>query len=247
MNTTSRIAFALALVSSVACGTQQSDSYEGDAIASIHGTVTAAGAESPPASDLKLSIVWQDGRNLDRSIGLRADARLQGQFPSRFTLDILLPPPAYAMFESKWGDERADPNNNRIAIGGIIVVPSSFSSGEIKKEDFAGISENYMLVYAEKDILEGSVESLAFHGAVTAKGYHLLKVTRLGQTEKAAASEIYSRCRQALGPLAGKRREFEACGYSPSFDALSLAPQDLATEIDVKVAPLAQLDFPNWT
>jgi hypothetical protein len=106
--------------------------------------------------------------------GVAQTAPAIGEFPARFSLDILEPPPASVLIGTTTGEQ--------LAIGEFVALDPA---GEPWVIDFTeqefpswllGGSETHLLVYAPEPIPETSLWALTL-GSALSEGYHLLEVS----------------------------------------------------------------------
>jgi len=213
-----------------ACDPQADPGYRGEQLGAVTGLVRNEMSGAPGAAQAVL--VWGNtARSGDYWYG--ETVAVTGDFPARFTLPLYTPPPADVLNDFTAGGARAD--ETRIGVAYIGVTPA----GPVDEETVPlGIAEDHLLVYVETDVKAGT-SSAQFLGGQLAAGYHLMAVDKLTDAELQAIEA----CREEAWATGGDPEE---CGST--FDQLYPAPQDLATEISIRLVDDPELlDVPEWT
>lgn len=194
----------------LACSSLADPDYQGEPLASLHGTVTMQTEDTP---ELKVLLQWTRGHfscpfetpDCFRDLPLEdqlllSEAPVTGELPASFTFDLFEPPPDYALVTWNSGDVDGDPGLMSFAF--IQVVPADLTSADfvesgfedengrpyyqISEDDIHGVSREQMLVYLARDLdPEGDVARFLVHAPLTA-GYHLLDIRPVGAEERAA-------------------------------------------------------------
>jgi hypothetical protein len=117
-------------------------------------------------------VEYDDGFQLCVSAAVGQTATVNGDFPARFTVDLLTPPPERALLR--------DSSGSRAALGYIVALKpgSGQKTIEMGSEDagdwLLGLCATHILLYAADPIVEGSPWS-GLLGAQFDVGYHLLQ------------------------------------------------------------------------
>lgn len=160
-----------------ACDGQKDDSYAGDALASISGTIVKD-PSSNAEPGVKVALHWtnfvKDG---DTSSSMSVET--SGAFPARFTLDVVQPPPADALNDFTRGG--TVPEETRVGTAMIIAVRPDAPT-KIRDKDLVGIAERFVVAYADSDVKPGT-QAAALLSGTPAKGYHLMKVVPAAEGE----------------------------------------------------------------
>ncbi len=209
MNTIKSFSLLFIPLALAACDSQMGPDYEGEALATITGSVHTTASSAP--SDLEAFLVWNNSSGSPDTVTGQSVA-VDGNFPSTFELNIFTPPPQTAL--------NYFPNEGHIGVAFITALPVGT---ELDTEDepsgpFA-ISEDYMLVYVQEDILPGS-SSEEFLGEALPAGFYIMDV--IDVDDPACPGDL--------------------------FDCLRRAPDGMDTEIDLNVTDdIESIDVPNWT
>lgn len=139
------------------------------------------------------------------------------EFPIQFQISLYEPPVDDALNDYTRAGMR--PDEARIGVAHIVALPPGFDpADEESLPDAIGIAEHQLLVYVDRDVLPGTFSAGLLHGELEA-GYHLMDVVRYGEP--------------------GCDRD--------EFDCMFPAPDDLETEIRIRIDLLDLLEFPDWT
>jgi hypothetical protein len=161
-------------------------------------------------------VLW----GLCEGAGVGERVAVDGVFPARFTLDLLGPPPDEAV--------RADADGLRAAVAYIVAVDRSVRDIEVDLGTQAGVSAivggapGHLLVYAAQELPATSEWGRYLGGETFAPGYHLVTSTpREPQCDDA-------------GGCSGNDGHVRAP-----------APAGLDTEIEIELAPFADVAWPE--
>ena len=201
-----------ALALAAACDTQAGDEYQGETLAKLQGVVTNDLDELPP--ELEAVLVWENVSG-EGDFVVGETAVVDGEFPSSFKLEVLLPPGDFALndFTSEGGAPEA-----RIGIAYLMALPAGEDVAEAAA-NAVGVSEQYVLIYAESDVAEGTAAAELVGGPLAA-GFHLMEVID---------------------------SEDPSCTREELFDCLRPAADGFETSIEIRLDELELLDIPNWT
>lgn len=140
-----------------ACDAQVGEEYPGEALATLHGTITVAEGTQIDGDAAATVVwhVWQDGD--DASV--TDELPVSGDFPASFTLSIYEPPPEAARFDV--GDEDASLAGIHLATGYVTVLPAGYPGAPMQQlfEDALGVDSSHLLVWAD-----GSIPESFLHG-----------------------------------------------------------------------------------
>lgn len=202
-----------ALALAAACDTQAGDEYQGETLARLQGVVTND-LEEPPPAELDAVLVWETVSG-DTDFVTAETAVVDGEFPSSFQLEVLLPPGEFVLndFTSEGGAPEA-----RVGIAYLMALPAG-EDAEESAANAVGVSERYVLIYAESDVAEGSVTADLVGGPLEA-GFHLMEVID---------------------------SDDPGCAREELFDCLRPAANGFDTAIDIRLDERDLLDIPNWT
>lgn len=151
----------LPLVLSAACDAQVDTQYQGEAMATITGTVTNELRYAPPEATVTL-VWWLFSASNSRIVAEAAN--VSGGFPARFRLDIFAPPGDDAL-----NDYRSIPGGGRVGVAMLVVADFERSS------EVFGAAEEHFLIYVADELGRESLTSKYFAG-VTEPGFHLMEV-----------------------------------------------------------------------
>jgi hypothetical protein len=121
-------AVALALA---ACGGAPGNPY-GTPVATLQGTITAAAVSTP--SELHVALVWDHITEHDGELRSAQEVNVRAEFPVRFKIDILDPPPLEAMNALSPEDAQqagVDPSTFRFALGSVLVYEDGNGNGKL--------------------------------------------------------------------------------------------------------------------
>jgi len=201
---------ALALLVS-GCGAQVDRSYPGEPLFELRGQVKNA-MTTTPTTTAHATLLWHSGGGHDVKMGEYVE--VANTFPSSFTLDVYLPPPSEVLL---------DFSGERMALAFIAATDAALENIEYADDKgVLGLAEQYVLVYIEKDLAEGSRLATLLHSAPKA-GYHLYQVVSLTDAEHQAMLDCWD--------AATTDQERQACG---SFDD-RLMPADAAATISIRL------------
>ncbi|MEM9487785.1 MAG: hypothetical protein AAGC55_01510 [Myxococcota bacterium] len=221
INPSLTITLALASLGVLGCDSQVDPTFPGDSLATLQGNITSELTEAPGEAEAVL--VWfADTGEGDFIIAERVV--VGSDFPSSFEMDVFTPPPADAIFpisaELNGGQESGIAFAMMIAVesGTDITDESQLEAGLL------GLAEHHMLLYVKDNAVgdatlieeDGEPSSIKV-GESLAPGFHIMDLVP---------------------------KDDSSCGHS-TFDCLIVAPQDLDTDIPVRLS----LDpfFYNWT
>jgi len=216
-----------------ACDSQVDGDHQGDALATIAGSVR--NTRSAPITDAEVVVVWHKSSGSPDLTG--ADAvDVAGSFPAQFSLSIYTPPAAALL--NDW-------NGVKVGVAYIVAgVPGTdYSSDDAAAAGLLGMEVDHLLVYLPEAVPAGSEASLILRGTPAA-GFHLYGVRKLTDAEQDARAA----CVEGLGDGATLPQIFTQCGGFPSFDDFVPTATDLATPLSIDlVDDVSQIDAPNWT
>src|SRR4051812_41883193 len=225
------ISFLLPVLAAAACSSQKTPDYAGDPLAQVHGTITSS---APAASEVIVAVGWAGGDN-----GVKVDVGVRGDFPARFSLDILSPPPPdfrITLNQSETAAEAAD--EVRFSVGTIFAYPPGVQDPLSKNTPTLGVVEDFMVAYVERDAQPGS-RAATFLGGPLRAGFHLMKVSK-HPYDRAA----WEACNASL-PGAPFRERYAKCHALDVFDKLTESEQGFAADVTLRLAPKDELDIPN--
>lgn len=206
-----------------ACDAQTGPDYLGEAMATLHGSVTV----SPSISDVEATdavLVWATGEIHGRETVTQEPGHTLGTFfPDNFEMKLYVPPPKDALI---YAELIGHASASRIGIAHIVTVPEGDDQEGWHHHGIAptGVAEGHVLVYVEHLIsiydLPDSADMLADHDwflpSALAPGYHLMEVLDVEDRE---------------------------C-ISETSDCLRPALTGLDTNVNLRIG--ADLDFPAW-
>jgi len=137
------------------------------------------------------------------------------EFPASFYIDIRERPDENLLHDFTW--QGAPPGESRVGFAMISAMPFEVVEEDLPPDGLApfGVAERHMVIYAEDDVVAGTFGAGVVGGEVTA-GFHVVEVLPA---------------------------EDAACGRE--FDCLRPAPDDLDTDIQIRVDYFLELDFPE--
>lgn len=204
MTTAVTMAAALSVLAVTGCDAQTGDDYLGEPLADLHGVVRNEG-ERPP-DDLRMMIVWLAEIGREDTMVIQG-ARLSGEFPVSFRLELYDPPPREALNDFSRGGTME--GETLIGTAYFIAAAADATLTDPGSGPFGG-SEEHILVWVEEDIEPGS-RGARFVGGPLEAGYHLMRAIAPGEED----------CPQ---------------GPDDVFDCLRLAPDGFDTEIEIRIA-----------
>ena len=164
-----------------ACSAQAGTTYQGEALATLHGAVQLADAsQSPPP--LEAALVWERFQEVNDDAEVVAHNSLEAiatavsvssTFPSDFTLQIFALPPDNVLIPCSGNFDAG--RGPRFAVAGIYALRQSTDVTNVLGSDEFGVSPNYYVVYADADISTASCGtglSLIPAKSLISKGYH---------------------------------------------------------------------------
>lgn len=254
---------AMIAISLAACGDAQVDAdYLGEPLAIVEGTITA---ESESAHGMhEATLVW-DNQHADpgQPAVVATKAPVMGSFPAAFRLKVYTPPPANIFTDFSFGGMY--PGEGRIAFGYITTIKAGVTmpQPESSQGGVTGLAEDFLVIYAEKDVQPGSRLAEFLHGPL-AKGFHLMKVVRSCFSLHADPCE--RGCDLAGGPAGCSHQcqdQAEAvctaeCAVDPMTDPervvycnrvkdqLFEADKGLKTKIAIRMDSPENLSWPDW-
>jgi hypothetical protein len=112
----------------------------------------------------------------------------------------------------------AHPDEARVGVAHIAAWPAELDPSSDERPAIYGVAENYLLVHVDRDVQPGTVSAEILGGEIEA-GYHLMDVIESGEP---------------------------GC-QDDAYDCMRLSPDDLDTEIVIRIDRFELLDFPDWT
>jgi hypothetical protein len=234
-----RVLFGLAAVLAlflVACQPLADPTYRGELLGSVDGTIESDLSLEPPAEVILLWLVW--ATDPGTVVGDRVP--VEGQFPSRFTIDVYLPPPSSALNDLPPAlDSVPEP---RIGFAWIVVLRAGAAPpgrAVLTHADVKGLStgsvlgwaEDYVVAYLDRGAAPGS-SAAQILGAALPAGFHLMKA--VGQSP--ASSSMIRDCLD---------RAADSASCSSLFAALVPAEGSGASEVEVRLtSDLSTLRLP---
>jgi hypothetical protein len=225
----------LALPAVSACTAQADGQYQGQALATLSGTLDSQ--RSTPIQDPEVSLVWSHYGEMYDLIGAeKVDAK--GLLP-QFSLSIYDPPPA----------EFTDVIDGESYTVGLVAVGST-TTDFTQADQWYGTDFDRVVVYLPDGTKPGGTLEAFLHGAQT-PGFHVYSVKRLTEAERQARLD----CVNALpdccsGPSLPLREAYATCGGLGN-DELYPVDTDLDTQFDVTI--VAEQDIltivnklPHW-
>lgn len=174
--------FALGTVLMAACDPQADDTYKGEALASLQGTIAVAD-EQPSPGDVSTAVLWHDFAESDSAV-VTEPVPVEGAFPAEFKLSLYEPPSPDVLIEVEGPDD--GPTGKFIAVGYVAVLPNNAAAGpgdftEVW-ESALGVENDHLLVYAEEAVSEELLRGV-FPGGLQ-PGYQLFSVTRPSEEDR---------------------------------------------------------------
>jgi hypothetical protein len=221
-----------ALASLAACSSQVDGDHQGDALATVKGSVRNARTMTVPSAEVAL--VWVNSSGSPDLVGGDA-VDVAGNFPAEFSLSIYTPPAAELI--NNW---------NGVGVGVAYIVAGAegldYTDEEALEEGLLGMDVDHLLVYLPAAVPAGSPASIVLRGTPSA-GFHIYNVHKLTDAE----SEARQQCIDALGNPSAEEM-YSQCGGSASFDDFVPSATDLATPLEIElVDDISEIDVPNWT
>jgi hypothetical protein len=205
-----------------ACAARTDNKYNGEALVSLNGVVTDHRTSPPPQANLYL--VWPNPKHAGSAL-IAETLELHPTFPVTFTLDVFTPPPVIEF--------PGAPRFNE----GIFVASTNAELGfpggstNVSGGGLLGIDPRHVLMYMPDGASPGDPLALGLHGSA-APGFHIVDEKCISPATAAAIRE----CIAALGPQADEMTVVATCGTThPDLPWLSLAPDDLDTELTVEL------------
>lgn len=207
-----------------ACSSQATPAYQGEPLAVVRGVAT--GSASTSGVDALLMFSKGGGQLL----GVVGRGPVRSEFPQRFTLDVLEPPPSEVQFETV-GEE------SRLSFAYIVAVPTGVEprTPEEAADILLGAVDSYVVVYNDRPIREGSPLSHAF-GATLDVGYHLLMVRPYTDDERNARASCHDQA------AAGTRPETDCATFKMHVE---LAAEGFAKDVELRLGPNARDALPD--
>lgn len=216
-----------------ACDSQVDGDHQGDALATISGSVR--NTRSAPIPDSEVVVVWQNSSGSPDLTG--ADSvDVAGSFPAQFALSIYTPPDAALL--NDW-------DGVKVGVAYIVAgVPGTdYSDDNAVETGLLGMEVDHLLVYVPEAVPAGSQASIILRGTPAA-GFHLYSVRKLTEAEQDARAA----CVDGLGAGATLSQVFTQCGGFSAFDDFVPTATDLATPLSIDlVDDISQIDVPEWT
>ena len=176
-----------ALLALAGCSSEAGTGYQGEALATLHGTVQLTDTSAPPPP-LEAALVWlrDEEQNPDGSLTplnttqvVASSASVSSTFPNDFTLQVFTPPPASVLIACVGGD--AGTAGPHWAYAEIKAVAQSTDPNNVVGADIYGVASDYTVLYVDSDVTQcGSASAFTPDGnpaPVVTKGYHLLRTT----------------------------------------------------------------------
>ena len=225
----------------IACAAQKDGEYTGESLARVQGVIGTADADSQPPPDAKVTLVWanfaKDGDTYEA-----IDGKVTGGFPSTFTLDIVEAPSPAGLNDFTYGGRR--PSESRVGVAYLTAIKAGTKFDPKNEESFIGIAEDDVIVYVDSDVKPNTHSARFVHGTLKA-GFHLMKVVRLSDADKQAATDAHDACVEAL-PEGYTDEQWLGCPEDGTFDRLVEDEAGMSKNVVLKMAPADQLDFPNF-
>jgi hypothetical protein len=168
-----------------ACGAQVTPNYEGEALATVTGTVVGESASDVRKVDA--AIVWFHTEFGTHSLTDKGEFAVASRipvaahFPAAFTLDVKKPPPPEAEWQvaevrsSSDGSSSSDDNDLRPAgiwTGVLAAIAPTTDEHDVHAADIVGVDLDHVVVYFADDNLTGASQFMV----PTTKGYHIANV-----------------------------------------------------------------------
>lgn len=168
----------LPLAALLGCSSQADTGYRGEPLATLSGSVVT-GTSLAPSSSVSAAIAWAQpkllfggasGQTLTDVGYVGESTPVAGTFPASFTLDVFEPPPTASQIPCSTGGAT-------ISAGFVVALSKVSASGTIDPNDVLGASNEYLLLYLDKDEPSGwsCLDQMGFTYTTT-KGYHLMQV-----------------------------------------------------------------------
>lgn len=160
----------------VGCGSV-GDVERREPIAIISGQLTMANLTSPPSDNLRVAVVWTDGKKYSSA----DDIAVTPVFPSKFQVHVVDPPPPAAMTPDK------DGSGAFFAMGSLVAYEDRNGNGKLDLVDENASSFVDRILGANPDVLLAWFEGLPA-GANTDRvgatnGYQFVKITPCADDE----------------------------------------------------------------
>ncbi len=214
-----------------ACDSQVDGDHNGTPLANLRGSVQ--NQRTAPTDGAEVVILWVNSAG-SPDVSAAETVPVTGNFPAAFELSIYEPP--IDALINNYGD-------SKMAVAYILSTSADADLSNDSGEGILGLDPDHLLVYLPEDAAPGSVVATTLRGTPKA-GFHIYNVGHLTDAEQQTREE----CELGLGEDYSLQELFDTCGGYSSFDDFLVAPDDLATPLEVDlVDDLDQLDPPNWT
>ncbi|WP_437925678.1 hypothetical protein WMF37_42600 [Sorangium sp. So ce291] len=219
-----------------ACGDSQVGSdYPGEALLTVEGTIVNE-LDAAPTGPVDAVLVWNSVTSDTENENFPVRTTVTGSFPASFTLSIHAPPPESALNDLSEGglvDTRV----------GIATLEAALSEDDAGEGSGLGVDEHHVIVYVESDMDEDGFWS-NFFGGPLAPGFHVMDVfpREPGGEVEAELQPAFDACNAA----ATTEAEHNACyGYDAKLKVRPSA-EGPSTTLTVRMAPSADLEYPDW-
>lgn len=142
------------------CASQAGPDYEGESLLHVEGNIVNQGSVAP--ANVAVVLDWVTNAAASPPLVWGTEAKVQGDFPAAFTLDLFTPPPTDLVFD--WLG-----STTPIGHAGIYVVQVDDHDEPVAT---LGKSPDHEILYVPSDVPADSPIG-AFYGPLTA-GYHVM-------------------------------------------------------------------------
>lgn len=224
------LSFALPLLLA-ACNSQADSDYPGEALLKVQGTIINE-LDAPPTASVDAVLIWNNGSDPGNDVeNFPTRVTVTGGFPATFTLAVYAPPPESSLNDLSEGGL----DDTRVGIAGISAAESGASGVE---GSALGVDERHVIVYVESDMAEGGFW-VNFFGQRLAPGFHVMDALPHAGEEQQAA---FDACMAAAATEAAQK----ACNGHDSKIRIRPSAEGESTPLTVRMAPAAELSWPDW-
>ena len=232
--TTSKLT-TLLLFTVAACDSQVDGDHQGQILAKLEGDMFTSTARTTTTAEVALN--WVIGSGGTSFVG--ADkVQVEGTLPSHFSLSVFNLPSDDVL--SDW---------DGIKFGAAYISAGPVGEDPENWQAWYGAELQHVLVYVPVQPPAGSAVAGLLHGTPTA-GFHIYNARRLSEAERQQRLDCVTQASQGLGRMITRAEIFNLCG-GDSNDELTLAPDDLDTQLSIEVVEKFGLPefnlLPRWS
>ena len=166
MRLTPWLALASLIVAAPGCDPKAEDTYHGEAIASIRGTVTGEPGvvDDPEQLQVIVSWFWYESTDDPSGVGEGHVVEVTAEFPFGFRLDVFVPP-------SKVNNV----GGTRMNLADMYILDGDYPDPDVGGAvPFYAMADRHMVAYLENDAPAGSMAA-EFLGGPLPAGFHVLE------------------------------------------------------------------------